>query len=413
MKRKLIASHYYTMDALETLIELNEKTKPVRRIWVRDWYKSRSTFCMYNHLLRDLNREDPKLLKNYLRMPKKVFKELFKRLKKRLKKRHVVRKPLSVGLKLVLTLRYLASGASYSSMRFHWRLPHNTISCVVREVCTALVEELTDEMMKFPTNEEEWEKIAKDFYEIWDFPHVLGAIDGKHVAMKAPLNSGTLYHNYKGFFSILLLGVVDADYKFIYADVGGKGSSSDAQMFNASELKEGLEHDLLSVPKPVPLPGDNQPVPYFLVGDDIFSLRTYLMKPYSKRGMTIEERIFNYRLSRARRVVENAFGILCSRFRVLLHTMEQDPATVRLILKACILLHNLLRTRCPTFQKRKTDHVDETVEPGCWRRGIDMLDTVREKGANTATIEGKKMRNLIRHWVNDPVGEVPWQNQAI
>ena len=86
-----------------------------------------------------------------------------------------------------------------------------------------------------------------------------------------------------------------------------------------------------------PLPNDTQVVPYFIVGDDTFSLRTYLMKPYSSRYLTREERIFNYRLSRARRVVENAFGILANRFQILLTTMQHDPETVRSIVDS--LLH--------------------------------------------------------------------------
>lgn len=137
------------------------------------------------------------------------------------------------------------------------------------------------------------------------------------------------------------------------------------------------------------------------------------MKPYGNRGMSIEEKIFNYRLSRARRVIENAFGILVNRFRCLLSALEQDPSTVRLIVKACVLLHNLLRTRCPTFQSRMTAEVIKNVEEGAWRKGLDMLDTQREKGANTATVKGKKVRNLLRHWVNDPVGQVEWQEFVI
>ena len=99
---------------------------------------------------------------------------------------------------------------------------------------------------------------------------------------------------------------------------GQTSAVSDGQIYNASELKECFEDGSLGFPDPEPLPNDNLDVPYVFVGNDAFALRPDMMKPYSLQGMTRPERILNYRLSRARRVVENAFGILANRFQVLL-----------------------------------------------------------------------------------------------
>ena len=110
------------------------------------------------------------------------------------------------------------------------------------------------------------------------------------------------------------------------------------------------------------------------------------MKPYSARNLTREERIFNYRLSRARRVVENAFGILANRFQVLLTTMQHHAETVRLIVKACILLHNVMRSRYPVLQNRLLDRnlQDGQMEPGAWRRGQNLADTLDIQAPNRA-----------------------------
>ena len=122
-------------------------------------------------------------------------------------------------------------------------------------------------------------------------------------------------------------------------------------MFNNPELLKVLEGDTLGLPLAELLPWDDEPIPYFLIGDDAFTLKTWLMKPYSVRHLSHEERIFNYRLSQARRIVENAFSILASRFQCLLSTLQLAPEGVSTLVMACVTLHNLMQIRYPRLQK--------------------------------------------------------------
>jgi len=95
---------------------------------------------------------------------------------------------------------------------------------------------------KIPTTREAW---ANQFEQRWNIPHAVGALDGKHVAIKKPPQTGSLFYNYKGFFSIPLLALVSADYQFVWIELGGKGHMSDAQIFGDSELFHGLEDEIL------------------------------------------------------------------------------------------------------------------------------------------------------------------------
>lgn len=81
--------------------------------------------------------------------------------------------------------------------------------------------------LPWPTREQ-FSKISDEFYLKWNFPNVIGCIDGKHVRIRCPNSSGSMFYNYKDFFSIVLLALVDANSKFIGIDIGSYGREGDA-----------------------------------------------------------------------------------------------------------------------------------------------------------------------------------------
>lgn len=87
---------------------------------------------------------------------------------------------------------------------------------------------------------------------------------------------------------------MDYDYRFTYMDVGAVGSESDAGVFAQSRLSALLDTAEANLPPPEPFLEDpsGTPMPYFLVGDDAFALRPWLLKPYPCRGLTHDERIY-------------------------------------------------------------------------------------------------------------------------
>ena len=121
-------------------------------------------------------------------------------------------------------------------------------------------------------------------------------------------------------------------------------SSSDAQIFNCSKLKEKIEDSTLGLSAPEPLGREGQICTTFLWGDDTSTLMLWLLKPCTKRQLTRKERTTISRITRGRKVVKNAFGILAGRFRVLRRTIKQRPNVVRDIVSSCVVLHNKLKT---------------------------------------------------------------------
>ena len=149
------------------------------------------------------------------------------------------------------------------------------------------------------------EKIASEFERKWNFPHCIAAIDGKHIIMQRPYRSGSYFINYKKTFS-KFMGGCNANYEFILVDVGDTGRNSDLGVL-------ANKTNSLNIPGSEEIPHTGMAFPYVLVADEAFPLKTNIMKPYPQEILQIKERIFNYRLSRARRIIENSFGILAAR----------------------------------------------------------------------------------------------------
>lgn len=152
-------------------------------------------------------------------------------------------------------------------------------------MCTAIWKTLV--IKHIPTTEL-WKSIAKDFWEKWQFPNCIGSLDGKHVRIKKPKKSGSMYYIYKGCFSIVLLALTDANYKFIMVDIGAYGKDNDAGVFDACTLRQAIEHQKLQIPEPDFLPNTLIKAPFVFVGDAAFPLKTYLLKPYAQK-MSVRE----------------------------------------------------------------------------------------------------------------------------
>ncbi|XP_046568859.1 uncharacterized protein LOC124277252 [Haliotis rubra] len=151
-----------------------------------------------------------------------MFDEFVQRVGPRIQKQNTyyMRQALPPGLNLAITLRFLAPGDRYPNIMYSFRVARNTISRIIREVCQVIVEECKDEVTIIPTTPEECAPIKEVFRNRWNIPRAVGALNGKHVAIRKPAKNDSLYHNYKGFFFVVLVVFVGGNHKFLWVDVG-------------------------------------------------------------------------------------------------------------------------------------------------------------------------------------------------
>lgn len=267
---------------------------------------------------------------------------------------------------------------------------------IVKETCEVIWTTLQPEEMPEPSKEM-WLEISKVFFEKTDFPNCVGAVDGKHIRCRNPDNSGSLFFNYKKYFSLVLMAVVDAKLCFTSIDVGAYGKEGDSNVFKDCPIGKKLYAKQLNLPNPACLPNaDDFPQPFVFIGDEAFALHSNLLRPYPRRSLNYTRRIFNYRLSRARRTVECAFGVLSNKWRVLHTPIQVTPDFTDSIVKACCVLNNFVRRR-----------------DGCNYQDteINYLDDIEIRGTG-ALSQGTEVRDFFANYFVGP-GSVPFQNQNI
>lgn len=273
---------------------------------------------------------------------------------------------------------------------------------------------------QIPDSEDKWLKISAEYDKKWNFPNCLGSMDGKHVMIQAPPNSGSDFFNYKGYFSLILFAIVDADYCFTYVAVGFQGRLSDGGVFEHTTFKELMEKSRLHTPKPRNLLGGHYPIPFVILADDAFPLKPWIMKPFvgtHEKGSL--KRVYNYRLSRGRRIVENVFGILSCVFRVLRKPMLLAPEKAEKVVLTAVHLHNFLRrsisstsTYTPpgTFDFENVETHDLTQ--GQWRvEGMPSGTLLRLKRVpKKSSVLASEIRDELARYFKSDVGSVPWQD---
>lgn len=174
------------------------------------------------------------------------------------------------------------------------------------------------------------------------------------------------------------------------------------EQFFRSSLGRSLQLQLMDLPQPRPLPLTNDNFPYYLVADEAFPLKNYLMRPFSKRTLDNRKRVFNYRLSRGRKSVECAFGMLVSKFRLFEGPMCCKEETINSVIKAACVLHNFIRIKQGKYiQPTEFDaNQDQIAVP---------INDMPQPEINRNYSEAQNIREKLCDYFLKPAGAIPYQ----
>uniref|UniRef100_A0A672QIC8 DDE Tnp4 domain-containing protein n=1 Tax=Sinocyclocheilus grahami TaxID=75366 RepID=A0A672QIC8_SINGR len=351
--------------SLRVILRLKRWRIKRKRLWVKPRLLRRGRRGAYLNLCRELQSEDLQSFQNFARVVPNQFQQLLQMVTPIIQRQNTdFRDAISPGERLMITLRFLATG---NNLMF----PLRSVK-LIPETCRAIYQVLKE----------------------------------RHLKVYPPPHCGAQFFNYKHFNSIVMIALVDSNYRVLYVDVGCNGRVSDGGVFRGSTLQESLEQRTANIPQPTPLPGTDMSMPFLVAADEAFPLKSYLMKPFARRGgLSREQRVFNYRLSRARRIVENTFGVFANRFRFFLSTINLDPNVVEVIVLASCALHNYLRDEC--FNAYLCELTDQDGQE-TWRQDPPLQQAALPRSTN-ASSEAKQNRERLMEYFNSEAGAVSWQ----
>lgn len=186
----------------------------------------------------------------------------------------------------------------------------------------------------------------------------------------------------------MILALADANYRFTIVDIGAEGRRSDGGIFHDSELRHQLENNYFKLPKARSIASNGPTVPYVIVGDEAFALTKYMLRPYPRScNLSIKDKVFNYRLSRARRVVECTFGIWTSTWRILGRPITTNVDNAISIIKATVCLHNFLKMKNLNLSiERRPSSINIPVQDRNFRQTLHSSGRVENNTHNESAV---------------------------
>ena len=253
-------------------------------------------------------------------------------------------KSICVEHRVAITLWGPATCGEYHTIAHLFGVARCTVCVIVHDTCKAIVDVLLKTYIKFPQGDD-LSNVVAGFKNKWGMIQCAGSIDGCHDPVLPPALNHTDYYNRKGWYSILVQAAVDHNYLFTNVCVGWPGSVHDARVLaNSSIYRKASQKEILCSEM---VKVDGTGIPIFLIGDSAYPWSSWLMKSFAHNSNhTRSQQSFNYHLSRACILVENAFDRLKARWRRLMKRNDMNIDNIPCVVTVCCILHNMCVCVC-------------------------------------------------------------------
>ncbi|XP_039966819.1 protein ALP1-like isoform X1 [Bactrocera tryoni] len=270
---------------------------------------------------------------SHFRMEKSTFKTLLNMLRPYWVPKSTGRIGVSLEKALYATLWKLSRNASFRdvSNRFDMAMGTSYKICIktIKTICC-----LKKDVIKFPTTVAEQKQKCDEFSakHSQPFPNVIGCIDVMHISISQPVKDSLSFYNSTGNYSVVLQAIVDGNFKFMDVFIGCPGRCHDAAIWEMSPIRKSIVKGELKICSGC-----------HLLGDSTYPLESFLMVPYKDNGSLTPKQIkYNKILCSTRAHVEQAFGILKKKFRILKYIDVHQAHLPKTFTLACIILHNII-----------------------------------------------------------------------
>ncbi|XP_069821244.1 uncharacterized protein [Dendropsophus ebraccatus] len=364
------------------------------RNWVNPLNSQRLASGQFHARLTQL-RQCPESFRHYLRMSVSSYEQLLALVRDDLRRTDTaMRRAITPEERLVVTLRYLATGSSFASLHYEFLMGTSTIRGIVKDTCQILWERLCIHEIPSPSSET-WGNVSDGFLRSNHFPNCVGALAGKHVRVRQPMSSASPLVNRP--VHLALLAVADTSYRFVALELCMY--EGDPSLLRRSMIGRSLAAGSLHIPPDKSLPGSQSaPLPHVFAAGKTFPLSSHILQPYTAESdLSIPQKIFNYRLSRARRPAQCAFSLLAKKWQIFLKPIPLAVDFAMTVVKAACVLHNYVL-------RREGCVLEDTLED-------PIPDMPAQLSYDSSAVVD--MRETYAAYFTSPEGELPLQYEGI
>ncbi|XP_053394054.1 putative nuclease HARBI1 [Mercenaria mercenaria] len=263
---------------------------------------------------------------------------------------------ISTEKKLLVFIKYVATQLYYQAIADMFGICETTVHNIVHDVSKLISSHLLNTLVKWPSGRS-LKNIENGFKEMQGFPGVIGAIDASHIPIRTPIEYPENYFNRKSFPSVILQAVCDNNMMFTDVYCGWPGSVHDARVLRNSSLFEKAEVNA----------DDTFPHDTHLIGDAAYPIASWLLVPFKDHGnLNKAQKVYNFKHSSTRMVIERAFGALKGRFRRLKYVEIYDLQTCVHIILSCCAIHQLCLATFEDLQEYIEEGMAEMEDVNCW-----------------------------------------------